>query len=139
MASIGYKGIIGFDSLVCENNEVFPIVDINCRINLSTIFFEILNKYFKTQYACFFYKEYVLDEPIEFDRLVKRLGASAYSSITQEGIVILNYAALNRNIVTKRGKIGRVFYGIFSNKQEKIKVIYDNVFKSVGVFDEFVE
>lgn len=139
MASIGYKGIIGFDSLVCENNEVFPIVDINCRINLSTIFFEILNKYFKTQYACFFYKEYVLDEPIEFDRLVKRLGSSAYSSITQEGIVILNYAALNRNIVTKRGKIGRVFYGIFSNKREKIKVIYDNVFKSVGVFDEFVE
>ena len=135
----GYRGVIGFDSIVCENEKIFPIIDINCRINLSTIFFQIINKYFKTQYAIFFYKEYEIDKPIEFEKLIKRLGASAYSSDTQEGVVILNYATLNRNIVTIGGKVGRIFYGIFSNKKERIKGLYDSVFKSIGVYDEFVE
>lgn len=139
MARVGYRGIVGFDSIVCESKEMFPVIDINCRINLSTVFYEILTKYFKTQYACFFYKEYGLDEPIEFDRLIKKIEPSAYSSTTQEGIVILNYATLNQNIVSGRGKIGRVFYGIFSNEKQRIKIFYDRVFKSVGTFDEFTE
>lgn len=125
----GYQGLIGFDSIICDNEQLFPIVDINCRINLSTIFYEIFTRYFRNKYACFFYKEYILDKPISFDSLIGRMESSLYSCAKKEGIVILNFTSLNINILHDRSKTGRVFFAIISKNEQRAKEIYENAFR----------
>lgn len=123
----GYRGVVGFDSLMCLNNQAFPIIDINCRVNLSSVFYEITRKYFPCRYALFFYIEYVLKEPIPFVTLLEQLGSYAFSPSKKEGVIILNYASLNINVITGKGKVGRVFYAIIANNKSRATEIYKKV------------
>jgi hypothetical protein len=124
----GYQGIIGFDSVICADGSLFPVIDINCRINLSTIFYEILTRYFISNYACFFYKEYTLNAPLPFAILRSKIEHLAYSSTRKEGIVVLNFTSLNVNILRSKSKIGRVFYAIFAKSEQRAEEIYEDVF-----------
>lgn len=123
----GYRGVVGFDSLICLNSQVFPIIDINCRINLSSIFYEIIRKYFPCKYALFFYIEYVLKEPIPFLTVLDQLGSYAFSPSKKEGVIILNFASLNINVANKKGKVGRIFYAIIANNKSRATEIYKEV------------
>lgn len=119
---IGYRGIIGFDSILSLNEKIFfPVIDINCRINLSTIFGEILSKYFNSRHSYFICREYVLSHPAAFKTIQSLLGDNEYSKRTKEGIVILNFASLNYNILNAKSKYGRIFYGIFANTQSRLR------------------
>jgi Prokaryotic glutathione synthetase, ATP-grasp domain. len=124
----GYQGLIGFDSIICNKNLIFPIVDINCRVNLSTIFYEVWTRYFSSVFASFFCKEYMLDEPMSFVSLIEKISSVAYSFTKKEGIIILNFTSLNTNILNSKGKIGRVFYGIFARSEQRAKEICEKVF-----------
>lgn len=124
----GYQGLVGLDSIVCDEGLIFPVIDINCRINLSTIFYEIFTRYFSSSYACFFYKEYELDEPMSFAKLINRIRHTAYSSAKKEGIVILNFTSLNLNILRSKSKTGRVFYAMFAETEQRASEIYAEAF-----------
>lgn len=124
----GYRGVVGFDSLVCPNNQVFPIIDINCRVNLSSIFYEVIQKYFPCKYALFFYKEYSLKKCISFTIVLDHLGHYAFSPSKKEGAVILNFASLNVNLVTENGGIGRIFYAVIADCKSRAMQIYKEVY-----------
>lgn len=118
----GYRGVVGFDSIFSQQENVFfPVIDINCRINLSTIFWEIISKYFDSKHSYFICREYVLSHPVAFKTIQSLLGDNEYSKKTKEGIVILNFASLNYNILNAKSKYGRIFYGIFANTQSRLR------------------
>ncbi|MCL2050347.1 MAG: hypothetical protein FWG91_01250 [Lachnospiraceae bacterium] len=119
----GYQGLAGFDSIVRNGNVLFPVIDINCRINLSSIFYEISKKYFPSKFAYFFCKEYMLSEPITFASFRKIIDKVAYSPSKAEGIVVLNFTALNLNYLRSKSKIGRVFFALFAENKKRASEI----------------
>lgn len=121
----GYRGLIGFDSIINQQENIFfPVIDINCRINLSTIFWEVLTTYFNSIYSLFICREYVLSHPVAFKRIQSLLGNNEYSKEKKEGIVILNFTSLNYNILNAKSKYGRIFYGIFAQTEKKLKELW---------------
>lgn len=130
----GYRGIVGFDSIVDQQGHVlFPAVDMNCRINLSTIFWEILTTYFNSGYSLFICKEYVLSYPVEFCQIQSLLGNNGYCREKKEGIVILNFTSLNYNILNANSKYGRIFFGVFAKTEKKLRELWS--FIASGAMD----
>lgn len=127
----GYCGVVGFDSLICSNHQIFPIIDINCRVNLSSIFYELIQKYFPCKYALFYYKEYSLKRFIPFTVVLEHLGHYAFSPSEKEGIVILNFASLNINVMRQNEGIGRVFYAIIADNKKRAMEIYKQAYHKV--------
>lgn len=141
---MGYRGVIGFDSLVSmKENVFFPVIDINCRINLSTIFAEILSSHFYSDYSCFICREYVLSRSVPFKALQLLLGDNAYSEESKEGIVILNFTTLNYNILRTKSKYGNLFFGIFAKTEYRMKelraFVLSDAMSIKGDFNEYIE
>lgn len=115
IAESGYNGIVGFDSIVCEDGTLFPIVDINCRINLSTIFHGIRNNYFKSKYAQFYCIELKKKSLMDFETIRKEYLSDPYNMERKEGMVILNTNSLFNNVSDGIIKVGRFYIGLFYN------------------------
>lgn len=121
----GYIGIVGFDSLIdVSGDPFFPIIDINCRINLSTIFQNILVSYFPSRHACFIGKDYYLSKVIPFNKIKKALEKHLYSPETKEGILILNFNSLNENLINQRGGYGRLYFALLADTVQKLRELY---------------
>lgn len=120
----GYLGIVGLDSVVGDEKTFYPVVDVNCRINLSTIFQNIILSYFPVKHACFIAYEAVLTKYVSFDTLHKLVEEKKYRPEKKEGIVILNYSSLNENLLSGRSRYGKIFFALFSENLEKIKELY---------------
>ena len=119
----GYSGIVGFDSIIDNNGKFFPAIDLNCRINLSTIFYEISSRYFDSKVSRFFSMEIRGCKKIEFSQLFAVLGSLNYNQNKKEGVVILNFTALNINKSKPGYNCGRVFFGVFSDSPTKVSEI----------------
>lgn len=121
----GYIGIVGFDSLVGMTDDTFfPVIDINCRINLSTIFRSILVSYFPARYACFIGKEYLLSNILPFEELNNSLRKYSYAADTKEGIVILNSNSLNDNFLNNKSKYGRIYFALLADTIGRLRELY---------------
>lgn len=116
----GYSGIVGIDSMICRDGEFFPAVDVNCRINLSTIFKEISSRYFSTKVSSFFYVDIRSRMKIGFLQLFDALGPLNYAPSKREGAIILNFTALNINRLKGGYSTGRVFIGVFSDSLTRV-------------------
>ena len=123
----GYSGIVGFDSIIDIKGEFFPAIDMNCRINLSTIFNEISSRYFDSKVSRFFYVEIRSSKKIEFSQLFAVLGSLNYNPKNKEGVVILNFTALNINKSKPGYNCGRIFFGVFSDSPTRVSELCVNV------------
>lgn len=129
VSASGYAGIVGIDSVMGCDGEFFPAIDINCRINLSTIFHEIASRYFISKASRFFYVDIHSRNKIEFSHLFSSLGPLHYNPNRNEGVVILNFTALNINKSQRGYSTGRVFFGAFSDSQAKVTELCGRVEK----------
>ena len=128
ISKCGYAGIVGFDSIICRDGEFYPIIDINCRINLSTIFKEIANRYFTANVSLFFYVDFRSRMKIEFSKLYSILNPFHFTYEKGEGAVILNFTTVNisRNIDNGYG-IGRVYIGVFCDSQKRANELHKKI------------
>ena len=129
IAECGYKGIVGFDSILCADGNLLPVVDINCRINLSTIFHVIQKRYFKSKYAKFYCIETIAANDIPFKEILNRYNIDYYRPDKGEGMVILNANALTGNTKESKVKMGRFFIGLFYNDLIRLDEIYLQILK----------
>lgn len=131
IANSGYQGIVGFDGILCDDGKLFPIVDINCRINLSTIFHVIHSTYFNTNYAQFYCIELKMKGRMDFSDIIKEYIADPYNMKKKEGMVVLNTNSLFSNIKNGMIRLGRMYIGMFYNDRSNLVDNYNKLLKKL--------
>lgn len=135
IAESGYNGIVGFDNIICEDGCYFPIVDINCRINLSTIFNVIHKTYFNSNYAQFYCIELKMKKLPKFYDFIDKNIIDPYDMQKKEGMVVLNSNSLSSIVTDGIIKLGRIYVGMFYNDLSKLQDRYNTLLKKINVME----
>ena len=115
VSEYGYRGIIGIDSLITNLGDVFPCIEINARINFSTIYFAVMK--FLENPAVLICKWYQINLTfgISFEELLNILGEEKYDKSTKRGYFIISFGCVNANILPDYNSdpvTGRVYVAI---------------------------
>lgn len=96
LASDGYAGVAGVDAMIDPDDEIYPVVEINARNNMSTyqaVCRELLVD--DAQVAMALHYPLKLTERVPFDRLADVLGDCLYDPASGEGFAVNNFATVN--------------------------------------------
>ncbi len=130
---LGYRGLVGVDSMIKENGKIIPIIEFNARLNQSTYYIPIL-EYFSSKKCSTLIRSYDVktNKKLDYKTLKEELIKKNlyYTDNSGEGIIILNSSSLS---VYKNSKYNsRLFLGIIFKSNEKVQEKY-------LVMDEFVK
>jgi carbamoylphosphate synthase large subunit len=95
----GYWGVVGMDSLKTEEDELIPMVEINCRYNMASYLEKIIHKLAKDQKIFSKYFEILLKNPLSFEEVTEKLIGPHDLFVKEKGtgILVNNFAVLNAN------------------------------------------
>ncbi|WP_058304258.1 preATP grasp domain-containing protein [Gorillibacterium timonense] len=121
--SIGYTGVAGIDSIITEQGEIIPVIEINGRFTLSTyISFltrvlgeraKFISRYFKL----------VSDESLSYADVCRRLerGGLLYNRSIDEGVLVYTSGTLPLRADESTGKYhGRLFALVIAENWERV-------------------
>lgn len=88
----GYYGIVGLDALVSKSRGVYPCLEINARLNMSTYQNRIIEQLIpQNQNASFYYINLPRDAPIEFSWIKNSLNGLLYLPEATRGVIVMAY------------------------------------------------
>lgn len=120
----GYAGIAGIDAMVDREGLVYPLLEINARLNMSSFHLN-LEEVFEPGYSAIAkYYALELNEPVRFDELKTVLESELFMpGRNPHGAVILNFAAVNVNC-EQGGKAakGRLYVLISGETPEDVRL-----------------
>lgn len=130
---LGYRGLVGIDSMIKEDGEIIPVIEFNARLNQSTFYLPIMQKISKGNYHMLI-RSYDIQTNLLLNyaglkKILKEKGM-LYSEEKKEGIIILNSACLSAYRDKKYHS--RLFLGIVFENGDQVKDKYETV-------DEFVK
>lgn len=130
---LGYRGLVGIDSMINENGEIIPAIEFNARLNQSSFYLPIMD-FFAQKNRNTLIRSYDIqtNDRLDYKRLKRLLKQKQiyYSEDTEEGIIILNSSSLSAYKDSKYHS--RLFLGIVFEKNKDIKSQYN-------IMDEFVK
>lgn len=94
----GYTGVVGIDSIIDHNHEIYPVLEINARFNMST--YQLGIERLIRPDAKVIAKAYPLQlkERLPFGRLIELIGPHLFrKGASDEGVIIQNFATVNAN------------------------------------------
>lgn len=101
---LGYNGILGIDSIITDNNELIPVIEINARFTLSTYMF------FHNKKQLVFYKKVNLQK--DYQEILTIVENEAFCYLA---------ASIDREIV---GDSGRGFFNLEANDTSELLQLY---------------
>jgi hypothetical protein len=99
----GYTGIAGIDSIIDDSGEVYPLLEINARFNMST--YQLGLDRLIAPDAAVIAKHYplLLKEALPFERLIERVGGDLLRAGGDGyGVLIQNFATVNVNATASK-------------------------------------
>lgn len=93
LAKLGYYGLVGIDSVVCRDGAIFPIIEVNGRMNMSTYAFAMLELLHLSCYS--FMKSYTIPLTVimSLGEFIQHLGSELfYERRDNRGIIVLGFA-----------------------------------------------
>ena len=132
----GVTGIVGVDSIISSSGEVFPLLEINARFNMST--FQMKIEGLLPEEANVVAKHYpmVLDRALEFERLASGLKDVLFHPARNiYGVLIQNFATVNANCSQNgRPAKGRLYVLLIGKSDEELQSLDRRVKDSLARF-----
>jgi hypothetical protein len=92
----GYHGVVGVDAILARDGELYPVLEINARFNMSTYQARISERLLgRDDVALARHYSLRLDEPIAFAELAGWLGDTLYDPARGRGLLVNDFAAVN--------------------------------------------
>ncbi|MGH4010157.1 MAG: ATP-grasp domain-containing protein [Pseudonocardiaceae bacterium] len=117
----GFFGILGVDALVSADNVVYPVLEVNARLNMSTYQGQVTER-FQGVGGAALAKHYPLrlDAPVSFDELQDRLGPTAKAPVDGRGLVITCFGTVNAQADNSGPFDGRLYTVLFGRDREEL-------------------
>ncbi|MET7482503.1 hypothetical protein [Streptomyces sp. NPDC005538] len=99
LADDGYLGVVGVDAMVDPDGGLYPVVEINARLNMSTYQDRLQTELVGPERAALA-RHYPVrrTEPVSFAELAQALGDLLITSPHGEGLVVNNFATVNASL-----------------------------------------
>jgi D-alanine-D-alanine ligase-like ATP-grasp enzyme len=108
----GYHGVVGVDAILSESGELYPILEINARFNMSTYQIDIAERCIGPgRVALARHYAVRLTERRTFGEFARHLEPVLFDATQEEGFLVNNFAAVNAGVMRDGGFDGRL-YGI---------------------------
>ncbi len=109
----GYYGMVGLDAMVGVDGTLYPCIEINARLNMSTYHTRLLQEWVpQGKHALIRPFSFSKQAPLPFTHLQQALQARLYTAAAGKGIVICAYAPVNgRDPSGRRGKLYTMLIG----------------------------
>lgn len=127
---LGYRGIIGVDAMILENNKLIPIVEINGRFTLSTYVSFVQEMKRATNNILFsFYNKIPLMVYNDYNGLKKQLQKKEFWYKDNSGLFVYNSESITKSRV---GDNGRMFAILFAHTEDELMKQYETIIKELN-------
>lgn len=119
----GFFGVVGVDAIVGAYNTVYPVLEINARLNMSTYQGSVLELHQPTGYMALA-KHYSLRtrEPLAFDQVSRALGQLLEPGGSQY-LIITCFGTVNAKAGFAPGREGRLYAILFAPNQPRLAAL----------------
>ena len=117
LASDGYFGVVGVDALITTGGELFPLIEINARHNMSTYQLPLQHRFFRAgQVALARHYRVRAAAPVPFRRLRDVLD----EPLAQRRLLINNFATVNAGRAEDGSVDGRVYGFLVADSLDEV-------------------
>jgi hypothetical protein len=117
----GYVGVVGIDSIIDQNDEVYPVLEINARFNMSTYQLGLERLIGPGAKVIAKYYPLLLKEKLSFDRLTDLIGPCLLKrGSAGAGAIIQNFATVNVNSDAAAPFKGRLYVLLIGEDDEQL-------------------
>lgn len=128
---LGYRGVVGIDAMILENNELIPIIEINGRFTLSTYVSFVQEKKKLANAVLFsFYTKIPLVSYNNYSGLKKQLQEKNIWYKDNHGLFVYNSESITKRRV---GENGRMFGILFAHAEHELMEQYETIHKEFNI------
>ena len=128
----GYFGIVGIDAILDTNNIIWPNLEINARLNMSTYQNRIQEEWISNdRMALAKHYEIKKENIMPFLEIRNKLGNLVFSSKKREGLLINNFATVNAGFTENGTPFKGRLYGIIIGQDLDSINIMDKQIESI--------
>lgn len=134
LASDGYYGVVGVDAIVEPDGEIFPVLEINARNNMSTYQVQIQERFVAAgETAMARHYPLRLSAPVSFTQVGVALGDLLFKG-TGSGLLVNNFATVNAGATTAAGApfAGRLYGVLIGRSTDEIDEIDDRITRTLA-------
>ncbi len=132
----GFFGVVGVDALLGADDLVYPVLEINARLNMSSYQGRVTERFLRPGHAALA-KHYPLrlSRPVSFDEVHKALGGLAVAPEGGTGLVITCFGTVNAQAATSTPFDGRLYAILFAADRTALTELDVRVTNALGVLD----
>ncbi|WP_254178740.1 preATP grasp domain-containing protein [Cytobacillus oceanisediminis] len=114
-----YHGIVGVDAMIGEDGKLYPCIEINARLNMSTYLLKVLDEWIPKEKS-FIARSYSINKigDLSFQKVSEHLGPDLFTKENKSGVLIYSYAAVNLSSNSNSENNGRVYAIIVGKDRE---------------------
>jgi hypothetical protein len=131
----GFFGVVGVDALLGADDLVYPVLEINARLNMSSYQGRVNERFLRPGHAALA-KHYPLrlSRPVSFDEVRNALGGLTVAPEGGTGLVITCFGAVNAQATTSAPFDGRLYTILFAADRTALAELDVRVTDALGVF-----
>jgi hypothetical protein len=132
----GFFGVVGVDALLGADDLVYPVLEINARLNMSSYQGRVTERFLWPGHVALA-KHYPLrlSRPVSFDEVHKALGALAVAPEGGTGLVITCFGTVNAQAATSTSFDGRLYAILFAADRTALADLDARVTDSLSVLE----
>lgn len=132
----GFFGVVGVDALLGADDLVYPVLEINARLNMSSYQGRVTERFLRPGHVALA-KHYPLrlSRPVSFDEVRKALGGLAVAPEGGTGLVIMCFGTVNAQAATSTPFDGRLYAILFAADRTTLTELDVRVTDALGVLD----
>lgn len=114
----GYYGLVGLDAMIGLDGTLYPCVEINARLNMSTYHTRLLQEWVpEGKHVLIRPFSFSKAAPLSFARIQQALHLHLYAPGASKGIVLCAYAPVNESDLD--GRRGKLYTAIIGDSEEE--------------------
>jgi hypothetical protein len=130
----GFFGVVGVDALLGEDDLVYPVLEINARLNMSSYQGPVTERFLRPGYSALAkYHPLRLREPVAFHEVRDALGDLADPPVDGTGVVVTCFGTVNAQAGTSRPFDGRLYSVLFGPDRDALAALDSRIEDALGV------
>jgi hypothetical protein len=129
----GFFGVVGVDALLGEDDLVYPVLEINARLNMSSYQGPVTERFLRPGYSALAkYHPLRLREPVAFHDVRDALGDLADPPVDGIGAVVTCFGTVNAQAGTSTPFDGRLYSVLFGPDRDTLAALDSRIEGALG-------